>query len=683
MKNASNWMGGLVVVLLTALVQMAWTQNNFWEATQGPAGASVAHVLVSSGGDIFLSVEGRGLFRSVDGGTSYQQLQQGLPAAPILSLAQNNNGDLFVGFTNYGIYKSSDNGDTWTQVYNDLLWRDIFCLYIDPQNGDIFAGTAFGTDGAVIRSTDGGSTWQRFEAGLEETYRIQSIVVQPSTGFVFAGSQQKGVFRSTDRGATWSPFNPNLNYQNILALAATSTGDVFAGADSTILKHGVFRLSAGGNSWSLVLSTSRTVSSIFASDTDILVGTEGEWIFQSSDGGTTWTQRFNGLRSALVLDVFVSANQEIFAATHCAGLFNSLDQGNSWAPLNGDLRYTHIRSLAANPVSGAIFAGTHCGGVFRSTDGGMNWSWVGLPHENVNALLATDQGTVFAGTGTPSPLGSNGDIYRSSDDGNSWTPVTPHNDGYLSLAQAPDGTIYAGTGFFSLCGFSICDYGDIFHSNDPGGFSWTRVANRLDDHVFGLAVNPTGRVFVATREGVYRSFSTFWHKILNGDARSVLAVGDTVFVGTSDGIFRSVDEGEFWDQVLSLPNNYTWSLLADPQGNVYAATEKSGILQSTDGGINWTSINSGLSNLDVRSLAFDPQTGRIFAGTEGDGVFRSLNLVTGIKPLAEASPAITFELLPNYPNPFNPSTIIAFRVGNTQTGGMARVTLAVYDPLGR
>jgi hypothetical protein len=88
--------------------------------------------------------------------------------------------------------------------------------------------------------------------------------------------------------------------------------------------------------------------------------------------------------------------------------------------------------------------------------------------------------------------------------------------------------------------------------------------------------------------------------------------------------------------------------------------------------------------MDVRALAFDPFRGRVFAGTNGDGVFRS-SPVTGIGPFANPSLPNSFELSQNYPNPFNPSTTIEFTVGklHERGSGTERVTLTIYDLLGR
>lgn len=58
---------------------------------------------------------------------------------------------------------------------------------------------------------------------------------------------------------------------------------------------------------------------------------------------------------------------------------------------------------------------------------------------------------------------------------------------------------------------------------------------------------------------------------------------------------------------------------------ILAGTAGNGIFRSTDRGNHWTEINQGLLNLDVRAIAFNPNTGALFAGTQGGGVFRSFD----------------------------------------------------------
>ncbi len=121
----------------------------------------------------------------------------------------------------------------------------------------------------------------------------------------------------------------------------------------------------------------------------------------------------------------------------------------------------------------------------------------------------------------------------------------------------------------------------------------------------------------------------YWHS-LNGPAGQVnCLVFDTtssvIYAGTSgDGIFRSADNSGIWTQINSGITNLNIKTLAvNSAGNIFAGTFGGGVFISTNAGESWSSVNTGLSNQFIYSLAVAPD-GNIFAGT-GLKVFLSVN----------------------------------------------------------
>ena len=73
---------------------------------------------------------------------------------------------------------------------------------------------------------------------------------------------------------------------------------------------------------------------------------------------------------------------------------------------------------------------------------------------------------------------------------------------------------------------------------------------------------------------------------------------------------------------------YVLALAINPQTPeiLYAGTAWGGVFKSTNGGMSWTAMNTGLTNTYINALAINPQTpGTLYAGTWGGGVFRSTN----------------------------------------------------------
>jgi ligand-binding sensor domain-containing protein len=112
---------------------------------------------------------------------------------------------------------------------------------------------------------------------------------------------------------------------------------------------------------------------------------------------------------------------------------------------------------------------------------------------------------------------------------------------------------------------------------------------------------------------------------------------DTLYAGTDNGVFKSTNGGTNWTAINSgLTDTGVSALAIDPQtpDTLYAGTSNGGVFKSTNGGMNWTAINTGLTNTHVNALAIDPQTPDIlYAGTNGDGVFKSTNGGTRVQPV--------------------------------------------------
>jgi ligand-binding sensor domain-containing protein len=603
----------------------AFAQTDFWQSTNGPDGGTVNIIAVNkSNGYIFAVVAGVGMMRSTDNGASWVLKNSGLPGASVQAIAINANGVIFAGTNGQGVFRSTDHGESWTPANNGIAstHRNIRALAIDSITKNLFAGAS---SSGLYRSRDNGNTWTPLPTGLTGAVTIHALVIKHGSSVVFAGTDKNGILRSTNNGDAWTRIDTSSIYKNVRALVVAASGAVFAGADSASTKRAILRSADNGESWTRVFEpSSNVVWFALNSSNQIWAGTAGSGVYVSSDNGGHWSLRNNGLRGYAINTIAFNASDHIFAGAHCAGVFRSIDNGASWQAMNNGLAYTNILSLGINQMTGVIVAGTHCGGVFRSSDYGDNWEWAGIAGAQVTALTVNASGRFFAGVARLYLTETGGDIYYA-DDGITWKKVTPDNDAYFSFAINSAGHIYAGTGFYQLCGIiNICDYGDIYRSTNNGA-SWSRVASKLDDFVYALAVNPSGRVYAGTGEGVYRSRGEFWDKLNSFNTRSLLIDPlnpNIILDGTSGGIWRSTDAGDSWALVRLMPNNFTWALAAQPAGEIYAGTQRDGVLKSADAGLTWTPANTGLTNMNVRSLAIHHASGKIFAGTNGSGVFR-------------------------------------------------------------
>jgi hypothetical protein len=150
-----------------------------------------------------------------------------------------------------------------------------------------------------------------------------------------------------------------------------------------------------------------------------------------------------------------------------------------------------------------------------------------------------------------------------------------------------------------------------------------------------------------------------------------------LYAATYNGVFRSADRGDTWSAAsIGLAGANVEDLIAVGTA-VYAATDGGGVFLSVDRGDHWQPVNDGLASLAVLSLAATGET--LLAGAFGGGVWQ--------RPLAEMStpvvePEVRFplriELAQNFPNPFNPTTVIRYALAQRSF-----VSLKVFDVAGR
>jgi hypothetical protein len=114
-------------------------------------------------------------------------------------------------------------------------------------------------------------------------------------------------------------------------------------------------------------------------------------------------------------------------------------------------------------------------------------------------------------------------------------------------------------------------------------------------------------------------------------------IGSILFTGTEyGGVFRSTDGAGSWDTVNTGLSNLNVRALELSGATLFAGTSGGGVFLSADSGATWAAANSGLTNTDVRALVVLGTD--LFAGTFGGGVFRSTD---NGGSWAEASPGLT------------------------------------------
>ena len=266
------------------------------------------------------------------------------------------------------------------------------------------------------------------------------------------------------------------------------------------------------------------------------------------------------------------------------------------------------------------------------------WTPAGLDGKNVLSL-AEDPSTItawFAGT-------ADGEIYKSVD-GTNWTVLTtgiPAGTAIQSITIDPGNatTIYAGTSGQGV--YRSLDAGDTWSSSGLAELS-----------IRSIEIDPynTSILFAATNNGIFKSidFGVNWQQIISteidsADIRKIAlnpqdpavtpppAQTEILYsaaTGTG-GLYKSTDAGATWAKISTGLSSTSFTTLAiDPKQRsvVYAGTTDAGMYKSTDAGSTWTQINAGLGSQNILAIVFYPSSPEsILVGTADAGIYRTDN----------------------------------------------------------
>jgi photosystem II stability/assembly factor-like uncharacterized protein len=237
----------------------------------------------------------------------------------------------------------------------------------------------------------------------------------------------------------------------------------------------------------------------------LFAGTLGGGLFQSSDGGASWSASTSGFSGELYISsiaVDPTSAATLYAGTahpydgsHSERIFKSLNGGAAWTQTSLDASAFSIDFIAVNPARAAqVIAGSHgVVGYYQSLNAGGTWSTIASNAScgGVNAFVFNPSGATFYIAGTSG-------VCRSSDGGATWQVSAV--GGFLSVETllvdpSSPSTLYAGTSLDGTAG------GGVFRSRD-GGQTWEALGSGLAPvAVTALSIDPMGKTLHASTHG--------------------------------------------------------------------------------------------------------------------------------------------------------------------------------------
>jgi hypothetical protein len=331
----------------------------------------------------------------------------------------------------------------------------IFALAVNPLNNQVvLTGTAAGS---VVRSADGGSTWKLTHTG---SAAVVTLAFSPfKSSLVFAGTHGSGALMSKDGGVTWTAVKGmGGRIVRVFAFALTS---MVAGTD-----HGVY-LSADGLTWkqSGLATTSigsLTVAAIHdpirvVAGSDAASSVGGVPLFQSVDGGVTWTRIKAAINGKVVSCVAAGplpptgTVRPLIVGTN-AGLFVSGDNGASFTPGSGggllpSTDYTQVAFITNHYDRYYVASdggGSASGGLWRTRDAARHFTSLVPPMPSVTALAASNNEAPILYVATFRPADQVAVLWAYDDTGGAPqgppVTVTPKASGSRLSTPAPAGT---------------------------------------------------------------------------------------------------------------------------------------------------------------------------------------------------------------------------------------------------
>ena len=325
----------------------------------------------ANGPYLYAGAESSGLYRLAAGGDSWQELTAGLPDNPQvcgIAIHPEQPAVVYAGTQN-GPYRSDDHGGTWQRLDYPQGAPPVWTFLFRPGNPSVmYLGTA---PGEIYRSIDGGDSWSKLNAPMGSNEiamafptRVIALAADPSfPDELYAALEVAGVIRSLDGGDTWQEITNNLaGNEDTLDLHGVQCAAALPRTPFITTRQGPFIGADRGAEWLPVefgqFSEITYTRDLKAAPNDpnmlyVSIGAAARSkqgaLYRSRDLFKTFERVGQGLSAASTM-MAVSLDRNNQANIACAArdgqVFRTADEGASWQTVPLPEKAREVRGLA-------------------------------------------------------------------------------------------------------------------------------------------------------------------------------------------------------------------------------------------------------------------------------------------------------------------------------------------------
>ncbi|MEM8907339.1 MAG: glycosyl hydrolase [Bacteroidota bacterium] len=590
--GGANWQKVLFVNEQTGAADLSLDANNprilyaaTWEHRRYP------WKIVSGGA-------GSGIYKSVDGGLNWERLSKGLPekmgkVAVDVSPANSQIVYANIEAEKGGVFRSNDGGKSWQQVNSQRLtvaraWYYIE-IFADPQNAE----TVYVLNAPMLKSTNGGKTFQRIPVAHTDQHDLWINPDQPQNMIL---ANDGGACISFNGGTSWSTQNNQPTAQFYRVITDRQFPYHIYGGQQDNSTVAIASRTAGGHidqrDWYPVAGGE---SAFLAFDPDApqqVFGTSIQGFIDVYDHRTknvkdimalpmlnlgrspedmAYRFNWNGPLVAQAADLSkIQHNETANAVTprpphlyHGGNVvLKSEDAGHSWRPISADLTRNET---AKHGQGGTPFTNEAAGGEVYNTISYL-------------AASSTKAGELWVGT-------DDGLVHLTQDDGQSWQNITPPNLPVALINAIELSPHQAGKAYLAITRYKFMDLQPLIYITDNYGKSWRNAVRGIKDQHFVRVVREdpqqAGLLYAGTENGLYLSFDdgrnwTPFHSNLPPCPITDLCITDNDLVLASAGRgFWILDDLGVLQQSLGTIDS-TQTILFQPKSTAKFTTGSSG-----------------------------------------------------------------------------------------------------------